>query len=170
MKNDKKEDEMFTKMTPRKRKREGFTLIEAVVGIALVAIAVLGLAEMFTVSVMNNLRSDRITNAAYLAQQRLDGLRNLTTAELNTFASTGSVDLNGDGTADMVNDELLDLNLDGHNDYRRLTQITVIATTTWSAQVMIFSPEQFGVARGTLLASPDTHRVKANLSTVISRP
>jgi len=161
---------MSPKMTPRKKKRQGFTLIEALVGIALVAIAVLGLAQMFTLSVMNNLRSERITTATYLAQQRLDALRNLTTTELNTFASTGSVDLNGDGTADMLNDELLDINLDAHNDYRRLTQVAVIGTTTWSAQVMIFTVEQFGVARGTLLAGPGTHRVKANLSTVISRP
>jgi Tfp pilus assembly protein PilV len=160
---------MLAKMKTRKGKREGFTLIEAVIGIVLVAVAVLGLAEMFTLSVMNNLRSDRITTSAFLAQQRMDALRNLTSGELNSFASAGGVDLNGDGTPDMLSDELLDLNLDGHNDYRRLTQVTQVTTTTWNVQVMIFSPEQFGAAAAQLLASPDTHRVKANLSTVISR-
>jgi Tfp pilus assembly protein PilV len=159
----------MAKMKTRKRKRAGFTLIEAVIGIALVVIAVLGLAEMFTLSVMNNLRSDRITTAAFLAQQRMDALRNLTPTELNTFASAGGIDLNGDSHPDMLSDELLDLNLDGHNDYRRLTQVTQVNTTTWNVQVMIFTPEQFGATAGQLLASPDTHRVKANLSTVISR-
>ena len=135
----------------------------------LVAVAVLGLVEIFTLSVMNNQRSDRITTAAFLAQQRTDALRNLTKDELNTLASTGSIDLNGDGAPDMLNDELLDLNLDGHNDFRRLTRSPWSGRPSWSTQILIFTPEQFGVARGQLLASPDLHRVKANLSTVISR-
>jgi type II secretory pathway pseudopilin PulG len=147
----------------------GFTLIEAVIGIVLVAVAVLGLVEMFTLSVMNNARSERITTAAFLAQQRADALRNLTKDELNTFASSGNVDLNGDGAPDMLDDELLDLNLDSHYDYRRLTEVTLVGTTSWSVRIMIFTPEQFAIARSQLITSPDTHRVKANISTLISR-
>lgn len=147
----------------------GFSLIEAAIGIALVAVAVLGLAQMFTLSVMNNARSQRITTAAFLAQQRADALRNLTKDELNTLASSGSIDLNGDGNADVTSDELLDLNLDGHDDYRRLTQVIQVGATSWSVQVMIFTPEQFGIARAQLMADPDTYRVKTNLSTLISR-
>jgi len=153
----------------RPRKDAGFTLIEAVVGIALVAVAVLGLAQMFTLSVMNNLRSDRITTAAFLAQQRLDSLRNLTLTELTAFAQNGSVDLNGDSTPDLLNDELIDLNLDNHNDYRLITQVTQPSAGTFNIQVMVFTPEQFSAARSQLLASPDSHRVRANLSTVITR-
>jgi len=154
---------------PRKTGRAGFTLIEALVGIVLVSVAVLGLVEMFTLSVMNNLRSDQITTAAFLAQQRADALRNMTKDELNTFASSGTIDLNGDGTPDMTNDELLDLNLDSHNDYRRLTEVTLVGTTSWSVRIMIFTPQQFTITRSQLVTTPDTYRVKANLSTLISR-
>ncbi len=160
---------MAGNMKRKKKGRAGFTLIEAVVGIVLVAVAVLGLVEMFMLSVMNNTRSDRITTATFLAQQRADALRNLTKDELNTFASSGNIDLNGDGSPDMIDDELLDLNLDSHNDYRRLTEVIQVASTSWSVRIMIFTPEQFGITRTQLLTSPDTHRVKANLSTLVSR-
>jgi type II secretory pathway pseudopilin PulG len=153
----------------KKRVGAGFTLIEAVIGIVMVAVAVLGLVEIFTLSVMNNLRSDRITNAAFLAQQRADALRNLTKDELNTLTVSGSLDLNADGAPDIVNDELLDLNLDNHNDYRRVTEVTQVSPTSWSVHILIFTPEQFGIARAQLLAGPDTYRVRANFSTVISR-
>ncbi|OGD20433.1 MAG: hypothetical protein A2W03_01815 [Candidatus Aminicenantes bacterium RBG_16_63_16] len=160
---------MYRKRKSKKSTGAGFTLIEAVVGIVLVAVAVLGLVEIFTLSVMNNLRSDRITTASFLAQQRADALRNLTKDEINTFVASGSVDLDGNGSPDMVNDELLDLNLDNHNDYRQLTEVIPVGVATWSVQILIFTPEQFGIARGQLLSSPDAHRVKANFSTLISR-
>jgi len=166
---DKRGYRMAGNMKMVKSSRAGFTLIEAVVGIVLMAVAVLGLVEMFSLSVMNNVRSERITTAAFLAQQRVDALRNLTKDELNTFVSSGNVDLNGDGTPDMIDDELLDLNLDNHNDYRRLTEVTLVGTTSWSVRIMIFTPEQFAIARSQLLGSPDTYRVRANISTVISR-
>lgn len=160
---------MIKKTRTPKTAEAGFTLIEAVVGIVLVAVAVLGLAEMFTFSVLNNLRSDRITTSAFLAQQRAESLRNLTKDELNAFVASGSIDLNGDGQPDMTDDELLDLNLDSHIDYRRLTEVTQVAATSWSVRIMIFTPEQFGFARSQLAAAPDSHRVRANLSTLISR-
>jgi prepilin-type N-terminal cleavage/methylation domain-containing protein len=156
-------------MTKKKDSRAGFTLIESVVGIVLVAIAVLGLVQMFTMSLMNNVRSDRITAASFLAQQRADALRNLTKDELNTLAASGSVDLNADGAADIDSDELLDLNLDNHNDYRRLTEVVQVGPTSWSVHILVFTPEQFGIARSQLMAGPDTHRVRANYSTLISR-
>ena len=53
-------------------------------------------------------------------------LRNLTKDELIMLTASGSLDLNSDGTPDIVNDELLDLNLDNHNDYRRLTEVVQI--------------------------------------------
>jgi hypothetical protein len=160
---------MARNMKTKKAARAGVTLIEAVVGIVLVAVAVLGLVEIFTLSVMNNLRSDRITTAAFIAQQRADALRNLTKDELITLTSSGSVDLNADGTPDIANDELLDLNLDNHNDYRRVTEVAQVGPTSWSVHILIFTPEQFGIARTQLLAGPDTYRVKANFSTLISR-
>ena len=65
-------------------KRKGFTLIEVLVAVFLVGVAVMGLAQIFTLTVLNNSRSDRMANATYLAQQRIDFLRNMTTLELNT--------------------------------------------------------------------------------------
>jgi prepilin-type N-terminal cleavage/methylation domain-containing protein len=156
----------------QKNKDRGFTLLEVVIGIALIAIAVLGLAEMFTLSVMNNLRSDRITSASFLAQQRVDVLRNLTEAELDYFTSHTSIDLNNDGTQDLFKDELIDLNGDRRNDYRRLTRIqrsTEFTGSAWEVDVFIFSPEQFSRDQSELLGDPQRYRVRARVSTIISR-
>ncbi len=149
----------------------GFTLLETVVGIALIAIAVLGLAQMFTLSVMNNFRSDRITTASFLAQQRVDVLRNLTVAELDTFKSSASIDLNNDGTPDLLKDELIDLHGDGTNDYRRLTRIqdSTEYSSAWEVDVLVFSAEQFRTDQSALWADPQRHRVRARVSTIISR-
>ncbi len=155
-----------------RNKKWGFTLLEVVIGIALIAIAVLGLAEMFTLSVMNNLRSDRITTASFLAQQRVDVLRNLTEAELDYFTTNPSIDLNNDTTPDLLKDELIDLNGDGQNDYRRLTRLqrsTEFTGSAWEVDVFIFSAEQFDKDQTTLLGNPQRNRVRARVSTIISR-
>jgi prepilin-type N-terminal cleavage/methylation domain-containing protein len=110
-------------MRSGKKPRQGFSLIEVIIGIALVAIAVLGLAQMFTLAIMNNLRSERIANASFLAQQQIDVMRNLTSDELTTLTSGNGVDLNGDGNMDILKDEALDINSDGQLDYRRITEI-----------------------------------------------
>jgi prepilin-type N-terminal cleavage/methylation domain-containing protein len=84
----------------RKKKREGFSLIETTISIALVGVALLGLAQLFTYSVMNNRRSDRMTNSTFLAQQQIDFLRNLPATDLNNLALSPvdeQVDVNNDG-------------------------------------------------------------------------
>lgn len=157
--------------TKQVRKKHGFTLIEAVIGIALVAIAVLGLAEMFTLSVLNNLRSERITNASYLAQQQIDVLRNLTIQEITDFYnSTNGVDLNDppDGILDIMKDQPIDLNGDGRDDYRRLTRLQPWGGS-WEVEVLVFSAEQMSTAQVSLLGNPVRYRVKARVSTIISR-
>lgn len=154
-----------------KNTERGFTLIEAVLGIALLAIAILGLAEVFTLSVLNNLRSDRITNASFLAQQQVDSLRTLTVQELADFhSSTNGIDLSNppDGTLDVMKDGTIDLNGDGKMDYRRLVQIQPLGTS-WEVEVLVFSSEQLGVPRATLLGDPARYRVRARMSTIISR-
>lgn len=153
-------------------KRAGFTLLEVVIGIALIAIAVLGLAEMFTLSVLNNMKSDRITTASFLAQQRVDVLRTLTIAELDNFTNNPSIDLNNDGTADLAKDELIDINGDRQNDYRRLTEIqpsAQIMGATWDVRVLVFSAEQNAAAQASLIGDPQRYRVRARLNTIISR-
>lgn len=153
----------------KRNKRRGFTLLEVVVGIALVAIAVLGLAEMFTLSVLNNMRSDRITSASFLAQQQIDVLRSLTSAELSLVASSAAVDLNNDGTNDFFKDELIDINQDNLNDFRRITDVQTYYGTGWLVQVFVFTAEQFSADQGDLISNPQDHRVKARLSTVVHR-
>jgi prepilin-type N-terminal cleavage/methylation domain-containing protein len=159
-------------MRGRKQKNEGFSLIEVVIGIALVAIAVLGLAQMFTLGIMNNLRSERIANASFLAQQQIDVMRNLTSDELTTLSSADGVDLNGDGNLDVLKDESLDINSDGQLDYRRITELQAVssgANVQFEVRVLVFSAEQMTVSKGQLILNPMNYRVKSRVNTVISR-
>jgi prepilin-type N-terminal cleavage/methylation domain-containing protein len=139
----------------KKTKNEGFSLIEVLIGIAIVAIALLGLAQLFTYSVMSNSRAERMSNATFLAQQQIDYHRNLTSDELNTLTA---------GT----NDEQIDVNLDGSIDYRRLTAIQATGIF-WEIRVLIFSAEQLNTAVNDLVGDPQQYRVKADISTIISR-
>ena len=136
-------------------KRKGFTLIEVVIGIALVGIALLGLAQLFTYSVMNNSRSERMSVATYLAQQQIDALRSLTADELNTL-SAGAMD------------EQIDINNDGSYDFRRITQVQNTGTN-WAVRVMVFSAEEMNESLNTLIQNPAQYRVRADVNTVITR-
>jgi prepilin-type N-terminal cleavage/methylation domain-containing protein len=137
------------------RKNEGFSLVEVLVGLAIVAIALLGLAQLFTYSVMTNSRAERMSNATFLAQQQIDYHRNLTADELNTLTA---------GT----NDEQIDVNLDGSIDYRRVTEIQANGPS-WEIRVLVFSAEQLSRNVSVLVGDPQQYDVKANMSTIISR-
>lgn len=134
--------------------RNGFSLVEAVIAIALVGIALLGLAQMFTFSVANNAKADKMSSAAFLAQQQIDALRNLTAEELTGLA--GPVD------------ELLDVNKDGIVDFRRITDLQS-AGVSWSIRVLVFQGPQTGITAAALVQNPTLHRAKADIGTVISR-
>lgn len=136
-------------------KSKGFSMIEVVVGIALVGVALLGLAQLFCLSVMNNARSDAMTNSIFLAQQQIDFLRNLSATELHNL-SLSSID------------ELMDINSDGIVDFRRITQIQT-SGFYWNVRVMVFSGLQAQVAMDNLIASPSEYQVRADVSTIISR-
>jgi len=156
----------------RGKRGEGFSLLEVLVGITLVAIAVLGLAQMFTLGILNNLRAERIANASFLAQQQVDIIRNLTGDELTTLATSNGVDLNGDGTLDILKDESLDLNSDSQLDYRRITEIQADASganLTFDVTVLVFSAEQLNTQKDQLVLQPVNYRVKSKVNTVISR-
>lgn len=152
--------------------RPGFSLLEVVVGIALVAIAVLGLAQMFTLGILNNLKSERIANASFLAQQQVDIIRNLSSDELTTLSSANGIDLTGDGHLDILKDEAIDINTDGRSDYRRITEIAVDSSgagTMFEVSVLVFSAERLGTQRSQLLSEPIQYGVKSKVNTVISR-
>ena len=151
---------------------KGFSLLEVLIGITLVAIAVLGLAQMFTLGILNNLRAERIANASFLAQQQVDVIRNLTGDELTTLATGNGVDLNGDGTLDILKDESLDLNSDSRLDYRRITEIQADssgANLSFGVTVLVFSAEQLNTQKDQLVLQPVNYRVKSKVNTVISR-
>ena len=137
------------------KKKKGFTLVEVIIGIALVAIALLGLAQLFTYSVMNNSRSDRMSNATCLAQQQVETLRNLTADELDAL------------TVNAI-DEEIDVNSDGTNDLRRITQVQILGSN-WSIRVLVFPPAEFGIDLETVMEDPIQHKVRADINTVISR-
>jgi prepilin-type N-terminal cleavage/methylation domain-containing protein len=98
------------------KKRSGFSLIEAIIGIAVMGVAMLGLAQIFLLGVANNRRAGEITSASFFAQQRIDYLRALTAEELNGYPSTAR----GESA-----DETIDANGDGTPEFRRLTQVSV---------------------------------------------
>lgn len=137
------------------RKKEGFSFIEVLVGMALVAIAMLGLAQLFTLAILNNNRADQMTNAVFLAQEKIEQLRNLTNVELSSLSPS---DL----------DELLDINGDTTNDYRRLTEVQPV-NLSWQIRILVFGPDQENETRATLLSDPVKYRVKADIQTMITR-
>jgi len=138
------------------KRYQGFTLIEVLICIALIALALLGLAEIFTLSVLNNMRSDRMTNANFLAQQQVDFLRNLTSSELATLFLNQTID------------EPLDVNNDSTLDYRRITIVRPTGNN-YEVRVLVFSAEQINTDIDSLIQNPDRYRVKARLITLISR-
>lgn len=142
-----------------KKNSRGFSLIEVLVGLFLVAVAVLGLAELFLAAVANNLKADRVANATFLARQQIDWLRGFTFDELNAYA----------GTTIESRDEVIDLNLDGTNDYRRITDFQ-IAADTFQVRIYVYSAEKFGiVSPAELIADTDLHRPRAHITTIITR-
>jgi prepilin-type N-terminal cleavage/methylation domain-containing protein len=137
----------------------GFSLIEVLVGLFLVGVAVIGLAQIFLVAVTNNLRADRVANATFLAQQQIDWLRGFTLDELTAYA----------GTSLESRDEIIDLNLDGTNDFRRITEFHSIGDT-FQVIIHVYSAEKLGISSpAALLADPDQYPARALISTLITR-
>jgi prepilin-type N-terminal cleavage/methylation domain-containing protein len=147
------------KRRPARGRSAGFSLIEVLVGLFLVGVAVLGLAQLFLVAVANNLKADRVANATFLAQQQIDWLRGFTMEELTAYA----------GTTLEARDEIIDLNVDGTNDYRRVTDFR-IAADTYQVRICVYSAEKLGVASAAeLLADPVQYRPRAMITTIITR-
>ena len=141
------------------RSKAGFSLVEVLVGLFLLAVAVLGLAQLFLAAVANNLKGDRVANATFLAQQQIDWLRGFTLDELAAFA----------GTSLESRDEIIDINVDGTNDFRRITEFTE-NQDVFQVRVSVFSAEKIALLTAAdLLADPVHHRPRAQLATIITR-
>ncbi len=143
----------------RAGREKGFSLIEALIGIAVMGIAMLGLAEAFLVGIKNNRLAGEISTAVMLAQQRIDDLRALTAEELNTFPSS---------TRGESADETLDPNGDGTQDFRRITQIQGVSLT-YTVKVLVFPAIRIGEPLDALVADPWAKSVRAVMNTVITR-
>jgi hypothetical protein len=109
--------------------------------------------------VANNLKGDRVANATFLAQQQIDWLRGFTLDELTAFS----------GTSLESRDEIIDTNVDGANDFRRITEFTE-SQDVFQVRVSVFSAEKItGLTAAELLADPVHHRPRAQLATIITR-
>ena len=106
---------MIQRLRKKISRQQGFSLIEVLIGVFLVAVAVLGLVQLFLMSIMNNVRASEIANAVFLAQQEIDYLRSLTLPELAAFPNS----IRGE-----VDDQNIDVNTDGTPDFRRITVVT----------------------------------------------
>ncbi len=146
-------------MTRKGARSEGFTLIEVLISVFLVAMAVVGLIQLYMMSVLNNVRASQVANAVFLAQQEIDYLRTLTLTELNSFPNV---------TRGEADDEALDLNVDGSLDFRRITVVTN-RDPSYDVTVLVFPPSERLVSRADLVADPEGHRVRARLATMITR-
>jgi len=142
----------LTQILHRAIRQEGFSLIEVLISIALIAIALIGLAQLFTMSVMSNLRANQFSTATFLCQQQIDYMRTLTPTELDLLP--------------VIQDEQIDVNLDNTMDFRR---ITTIQRNLNYYKVLVFPPSQFSTAAGTLILQPVAHQVKAQMGTIIQR-
>jgi len=67
---------------------KGFTLIEVLVGLIILAVGLLAIAGMQITSVKGNYFSSNITQASILAQDRLEVLRNLPTNHVDLSVGT----------------------------------------------------------------------------------
>ena len=137
------------------KKRKGFSLIEVLVAMALTTVALMGLIQLFLLGIAQNNRSDKMTNAIFLAQQQIEQLRTFTADELNALTS-------------LPIDDLINLNQDSVDDFRRITQVQILGFS-WEIRVLVFAGAQTGVTAAELIADPDTYRVRTDVSTIISR-
>ena len=150
---------MIQRMRKNQNRQQGFSLIEVLIGVFLVAVAVLGLVQLYLMGIMNTTRSSEIANAVFLAQQEVDYLRTLMDSELSAFPDT---------TRSESSDEMIDVNTDGTPDYRRIVVVANLSPS-YNVEVLVFPASQALASSADLIANPQRYRVRARIDTVISR-
>ncbi len=134
---------------------KGFSLVEVLVGVALVSVAMMGLAQLLVLSISNNTRSAQISRAIFLARQQVEEMRLLKSDELQPLVGT-------------LLDEQLDLDLDGIYDFRRITRIQM-SGVYYEVKVWVFGPLQLSASRDDLISDPLGNNVRTQITTLISR-
>ncbi len=89
-----KEDSRMKTRTSRRSSEAGFTLIEALIATAVLAVGLVAITNLMVVAVTSNSLGNRITVATYLASQKMEQLRSIpfTNASLND-SNTNSLDV-----------------------------------------------------------------------------
>ena len=111
------------------RNANGFTLIEALVAVAVMAIVVSGLASMGVTTIQADTQSRRVSAATALAQAKLEELRGLRRS--NTAWTVGShhetgLDESGESGGSYTRQWTVQNN---YNSYNKLSRVTV--TVSW---------------------------------------
>ncbi len=151
------------RFTQRTGRRPGFSLIEVLVGLAVVSVAVIGLTQLFFLTVLNNFRADRIARATFLAQQQVEQIRGMTKEEISVLNSASLED----------RDVPIDINQDGIMDFRMITTLREdigASSSLYEIIVRIFGAEK--IDQGTaaeLISDPEENRVLIELGTLVTR-
>ena len=111
------------------RNANGFTLIEALVAVAVMAIVVSGLASMGVTTIQADTQSRRVSAATALAQAKLEELRGLRRS--NTAWTAGNhhetgLDESGESGGSYTRQWTVQNN---YNSYNKLSRVTV--TVSW---------------------------------------
>ncbi len=130
-----------------RQSERGFTLIELVISVTIMSVVVLGVSQMWLVSIKANIRASQKSQASYLAQAKMEELRSKDYGELTETGETGiSVNEFGDETLNnlyngkyfvseiMNNGEGAALREIKVNVWRKDDEINKIELVTWKAR------------------------------------
>jgi type II secretory pathway pseudopilin PulG len=104
-------------MSTTTRPEPGFSLVETIVATALLATAVVTLAQLFGVAVRRNVASRQTTHATILAAQKIEELRALTWGDLTTDTAAPVETPDGGTGLSVSPDGVLQGNTAGWVDY-----------------------------------------------------
>ena len=117
------------------RKSEGFTLIEVLITMVILAVGLLGMGALVVSVIQGNAQSNKITTATTLAQDRLEEIKTVGYTLASKTENYGEID--------------------GYPAYRRVTQVTdnTPAPRTSTVTVTVFwDSDDHSVALSTIIS------------------